>query len=106
MPAPCGTRQGAAVGDQDAGVEAGRRLGHSGRLKIGPSRCGWGVRGAGAGRAKRSGARRVSRGWRRAEVVVAQSVGVALEAEDVGVVDEPVDHGDGGGLVAEDLAPG
>jgi hypothetical protein len=31
-----------------------------------------------------------------AEVVVAQSVGVALQREDLGVVDESVDHRDGG----------
>jgi hypothetical protein len=42
----------------------------------------------------------------RAEVFVAQAVGVAFEREDLGVVDEPVDHRDGGDLVAEDLAPG
>jgi hypothetical protein len=33
-------------------------------------------------------------------------IGATLEREDFGVVDEPVDHGDGGRLVAEDLAPG
>ena len=30
----------------------------------------------------------------------------SVDGEDLGVVDEPVDHRDGGGLVAEDLAPG
>ncbi len=40
-----------------------------------------------------------------AEVVVLEPVGVALEGDDVGVVDEPVDHGGGDGVVAEDLAP-
>jgi hypothetical protein len=40
-----------------------------------------------------------------AEVLVAQAVGVALEGEELGVVDEPVDHRHGGRLVAEDLAP-
>src|SRR5207248_7928920 len=48
----------------------------------------------------------VAGGWAAAEVAVAEPVAVALEAEDFGVVDEPVDHGGGDGLVAEDLAPG
>src|SRR6266487_7077648 len=45
-------------------------------------------------------------GWAAAEVAVAEAVAVALEGEDLGVVDEPVDHRGGDGLVAEDLAPG
>jgi hypothetical protein len=40
------------------------------------------------------------------EVLVAEPVGVALEGEDFGVVDEPVDHRHRGHLVAEGLAPG
>lgn len=44
--------------------------------------------------------------WAAAEVLAAEAVAVTLEAEDVGVVDEPVDHGCGDGVVAEDLAPG
>jgi hypothetical protein len=40
------------------------------------------------------------------EVLAFEAVAVALEAEDVGVVDEPVDHCCGDGVVAEDLAPG
>jgi hypothetical protein len=40
-----------------------------------------------------------------AEVSVLEPVGVALEGDDVGVVDEPVDHGCGDDVVAEDLAP-
>ena len=40
------------------------------------------------------------------EVFAAQAVAVAFEGEDFGVVDEPVDHGGGDGVVAEDLAPG
>ena len=39
------------------------------------------------------------------EVAVFEAVGVAFEGEDVGVVNEPVDHGGGGDVVAEDLAP-
>ena len=39
------------------------------------------------------------------EVAVPEPVAVALEAEDLGVVDEPVDHRGGGHVVAEDLAP-
>jgi hypothetical protein len=45
-------------------------------------------------------------GWAAAEVAVTQAVAVALQAEDLGVVDEPVDHRRGDDLVAEDLAPG
>ena len=44
-------------------------------------------------------------GWAAAEVAVAEPVAVALEREDLGVVDEPVDHRGGDDLVAEDLAP-
>jgi len=40
------------------------------------------------------------------EVVVLEAVAVALEAEDLGVVDGPVDHRDGDDVVAEDLSPG
>ncbi len=38
-------------------------------------------------------------------VFVFQPVGVAFEGEDVGVVDEPVDHGFDGDSVTEDLGP-
>src|SRR4051794_9896502 len=34
----------------------------------------------------------LSGGWAAAEVAVAEPVAVALQAEDLGVVDEPVDH--------------
>jgi hypothetical protein len=44
--------------------------------------------------------------WTAAEVAVAEPVAVAREGEDLGVVDEPVDHGGGDDLVAADLAPG
>jgi hypothetical protein len=44
--------------------------------------------------------------WPGPEVLVGQPVGVAFEGKDLGVVDEPVDHRDGGHIVAEDLAPG
>src|SRR3954453_16560007 len=40
-----------------------------------------------------------------AEVSVFESVAVALEGDDLGVVDQAVDHGGGDDLVAEDLAP-
>ena len=40
-----------------------------------------------------------------AEVSVFEPVGVALEGDDVGVVDEPVDHGCGDDVVAEHFAP-
>jgi hypothetical protein len=33
-------------------------------------------------------------------------IGATFEAEDFGVVDEPVDHRGGGDLVAEDFTPG
>ena len=39
------------------------------------------------------------------EVAVFEPVGIAFEAEDLGVVDEAVDHCGGGHVVAEDLAP-
>jgi hypothetical protein len=45
-------------------------------------------------------------GWWSGEVAVFEAVAVAFEAEDLGVVDEAVDHCGGGDLVAEDLAPG
>ena len=40
-----------------------------------------------------------------AEVAVAQAVAVAFEGDDVGVVDESVDHGGGHDVVAEDFSP-
>ena len=40
-----------------------------------------------------------------AEVAVLEPVGVAFEAENLGVVDEPVDHRGGDDVIAEDLAP-
>jgi hypothetical protein len=40
-----------------------------------------------------------------AEVSVFEPVGVAFEGDDFGVVDEPVDHGGGGYVVTEGLAP-
>jgi hypothetical protein len=40
-----------------------------------------------------------------AEVSVFESVGVAFEGDDFGVVDEAVDHGGGDDVVAEDFAP-
>ena len=40
-----------------------------------------------------------------AEVAVFEPVAVSLQGDDVGVVDEAVDHGGGDGVVAEDLAP-
>jgi catechol 2,3-dioxygenase-like lactoylglutathione lyase family enzyme len=43
---------------------------------------------------------------RAGEVAVFEAVGVAFDGEDLGVVDEPVDHGRGDDVVAEDLAPG
>ena len=41
-----------------------------------------------------------------AGVVVAEAVGVALEVEHDGAVQEPVEHRGGDGGVAQDLAPG
>lgn len=40
-----------------------------------------------------------------AEVAVLEPVAVALEGDDLGVVDEAVDHGRGDHVVAEDLSP-
>ena len=47
----------------------------------------------------------VGRAGYPAEVSVLESVGVAAEGDDFGVVDEPVDHGGGDDFVAEDFAP-
>ena len=92
------------------GVKAGRKLTPWRRLKIDPL--------GGSRRALRRRARRASRsGARRArvirggvggsgEVAVFEAVAVAFEREDLGVVDEPVDHRGGDDVVAEDLAPG
>ena len=45
-------------------------------------------------------------GWGdAAEVAVFEAVGVALDGDDFGVVDEAVDHGGGDDVVAEDFAP-
>ena len=40
-----------------------------------------------------------------AEVAAFQSVAVAFEVDDFGVVDQAVDHGGGDGVVTEDFAP-
>ena len=40
-----------------------------------------------------------------AEVFVFEPVGVSFQADDFGVVDEPVDHGGCHDVVAEDFAP-
>ena len=40
-----------------------------------------------------------------AEVSGFQSIGIAYEGDDFGVVDEPIDHGGSDNLVAEDFAP-
>lgn len=42
---------------------------------------------------------------RRAQVLVPEPVAVALEAEDLGVVHQPVDHRRGDHFIAEDLPP-
>ncbi len=46
------------------------------------------------------------RGRAGAEVVVFEAVAVSPERDQLGVVDEAIDHRRGGGVVAEDLAPG
>src|SRR5215204_4154674 len=58
-----------------------------------------------------SGRRRRPAGWisagrRAGGAPLAEAVAFALERDDVGVVDEPVDEGGGDHGVAEDLAPG
>lgn len=40
------------------------------------------------------------------EVFASEPVAVAFEGEDLGVVDQPVDHRGGGHVVTEDLPPG
>jgi hypothetical protein len=41
----------------------------------------------------------------RSEVAVLEPVGIAFEAEDLGVMDQPIDHRGSGHVIAEDLAP-
>ena len=48
----------------------------------------------------------LSSAWSAADVAVFEPVGTAFAREDLGVMDEPVDHHGGDDLVAEDLAPG
>jgi hypothetical protein len=48
----------------------------------------------------------LSCGWRPGEVSVFEAVAFAFEGEDLGVVDEAVDHCGRDGVVAEDLSPG
>jgi hypothetical protein len=43
--------------------------------------------------------------WCAAEVAVFEAVAVSLHGDDLGVVDEAVDHGGGDDVVAEDFAP-
>ena len=43
--------------------------------------------------------------WDASQVAIFESVGVAFEGDDFGVVDEPVDHGGGDDVVAEHFAP-
>src|SRR5712691_1924290 len=84
----------AAVGADSSGCGRGRRV----------ESASVGLRGLGAtGWLGRFG---LAGGWAAAEVAALEAVAVALQAEDFGVVGEPVDHGGGDGLVAEDLAPG
>src|SRR6266542_2896363 len=66
-------------------------------MKTDPCRCGHG----------RFGGSAVVGGGLRdaAEVAAFEPVAVALERDDGGVVDQPVDHGRGDHGVAEDLAP-
>ena len=40
------------------------------------------------------------------QVAVVEAVAVAFEGDDLGVVNESVDHGDGSDLISEVLAPG
>ena len=43
--------------------------------------------------------------WEAVDAASAEAVAGAFEGEDVGVVDDAVDHGGGDGLVAEDASP-
>jgi hypothetical protein len=60
---------------------------------LGRSRCGW------------ERAAQVSAGATLAEVAAFEAIAVAFKREDLGVVDEPVDHGGSGDVVAQDLTP-
>src|ERR1700716_2985199 len=88
---------GAAQTARDRGVNVGRKLTLFQRLKSDPLlardwlRSVAVVGGGGRGDA--------------AEVAVLEAVAVSFEADDLGVVDEAVDHGCGDDVVAEDLAP-
>ena len=74
-------------------VSARRKFGRFCSLKVRPLRC-WSLcRVLGSG------------GWQRVDAAVLESVGAAFEGEDVGVVDDPVDHRGGDDLVAEHVAP-
>ena len=92
-------------------VKAARKLTPWRRLKTDPP--GW-VRGGRCGGEPvgRAGAALAARdqssgvGVASGEVAVFEAVAVAFEGEDLGVVNEPVDHRGGGDVVAEDLAPG
>ncbi len=83
-----------AVGRRFERLWPGRRVESAPAGPRGPGATGW------LGRFGLAG------GWAAAEVAVAEAVAVAPEAEDFGVVDEPVDHRGCDDLVAEDLAPG
>jgi len=48
---------------------------------------------------------RIVAGWDAAQVAVLEPVAVAFEADDLGMVDQPVDHRGSDDVVAEDLAP-
>ncbi len=43
--------------------------------------------------------------WGAAELTVFESVGVAIYGDDLGVLDEAIDHGGDEGVVAEDFSP-
>ena len=74
-------------------VNGARKLTPSRRLKVDPLHVGWSSVVGGCA------------GWDAAEVAVFESVAVAFEGDDFGVVDEPVDHGGGDDVVAEHFAP-
>ena len=101
-------------------TRAGRKVDHTGVASAGLGRvCPAAFRGASRRRAERNaGGASCRLGWlfvaggsaasggAGVEVFAAEAVAVAFEAEDLGVVDEPVDHRGGDDVVAEDFAPG
>src|SRR5919197_3891155 len=97
---PC---QGRLKSGPPTPVEKWTTCGFARRLKMPPPWWSARPRSRAGGEAERAGVSVACGGG--GEVLVPQPVAVSLEGQDLGVVDEPVDHRRGDDLVAEDLAP-